>query len=383
MKILMVSMFSNHFFRWVDQLEEANHEVRWVDVFDSNTYVNKIDFVDQIVGWRNRWNYPGRYSLKSSLPYLSRMVDYFNQRDLADKVKEEIINFQPDVIHSFVLQSATLPLINIMYKFPNIKWIYSAWGNDLYYRQNFEKDKQDIQRALPHLDYMFADCTRDYFLARKLGFQGTYLGTYPTGGGYKFHNYNKYLTQFSDRNLILIKGYQGKLGRCNKVLESLIPLKEHLGNYVIKVYGGNEEVSQYADKTGLLNWDNFEIFNNISHIDVLKLMGKSLIAIGNNISDGLPNTLLEAIIMECYPIQSNPGGASSELIADGENGSLIQNPENAMEIKNLILNAIENPFLIKNAIDHNTQRIKPFLERNYIRNQVLKKYDFIEAQLKK
>ena len=66
MKILMISMYSSHFFRWAEQLKDSGHEIYWIDVFDSNLYVEKIDFVHQTIGWRNKIKYPGRYKLKKS-----------------------------------------------------------------------------------------------------------------------------------------------------------------------------------------------------------------------------------------------------------------------------------------------------------------------------
>lgn len=64
MKILMVSIFAPHFFNWTEQLKGSGHEIYWLDVFDSNTEVEKIDFAQQITGWRYKWDFPGRYFLK-------------------------------------------------------------------------------------------------------------------------------------------------------------------------------------------------------------------------------------------------------------------------------------------------------------------------------
>jgi glycosyltransferase involved in cell wall biosynthesis len=97
-------------------------------------------------------------------------------------------------------------------------------------------------------------------------------------------------------------------------------------------------------------------------------MGKSLLYIGNSISDGMPNTLLEAIIMGAFPIQSNPGGATLEVIF-ADNGLLIENPESVLEIKTLILKALTgeinfdkafilNNELAKTKLDYNLNRIK-------------------------
>jgi glycosyltransferase involved in cell wall biosynthesis len=83
-------------------------------------------------------------------------------------------------------------------------------------------------------------------------------------------------------------------------------------------------------------------------------MGKSIIAIGNSISDGMSNTLLEAIVMGAFPIQSNPGGVSAEIISNNENGFLIENPLDIAAITNLIVKALNDFELLKSANDKNT-----------------------------
>ncbi len=381
MRILMVSMFSNHFFNWTEQLRHAGHEIYWIDVYDSNTYVEKIDFVHQIIGWRNRCNYPGRYWVKKNLPNINSLINRINQRKLSNFVDSKIQELKPDVIQTFVMQAAAVPLAQVIEKYPEMKWIYSAWGNDLYYRQTIPRDLEKIKKTLPNINYMFADCDRDYELSRALGFKGTYLGTFPGGGGYELNEYSNYIQSFEKRNEILVKGYQGKLGRCNNVLEALVNLKILLAPYNIFVFGASNEAIKKAKNLGLLEWKNFKITGKVKHKEVMKKMGEANIYIGNNISDGMPNTLLEAIVMGAFPIQSNPGGASAELINHGQNGLLINDPENVDEIKELLKTILADKDKQKAAIDHNSKKIKPFLEREYITQQVLKKYKVIEDEL--
>ena len=52
--------------------------------------------------------------------------------------------------------------------------------------------------------------------------------------------------------------------------------------------------------------DNLQLIEYLPQDELMKLIGKSLIYIGNSISDGMPNTLLEAIVMGVFRIQSNP-----------------------------------------------------------------------------
>src|SRR5690606_10210068 len=116
--------------------------------------------------------------------------------------------------------------------------------------------------------------------------------------------------------------------------------------------------------------------------EVMKLMGESIIYIGNSISDGTPNTLLEAIIMGAFPIQSDPGGATSETITDKLNGLLIKDPEDPSAIASTIKTALNNPEMMQNGIDYNNLNIKPRLERGYVRSKVVNAYDLVEKSLK-
>lgn len=383
MRILMVSMFANHFFNWTNQLKNEGHEIFWIDIFDSNTYVQKIDFVHQIIGWRNKVDYPGRYWIKKNTPRTYNLINRINQRNFAGFFEKELCRIQPDIVQSFVLHTAAYPLLGVMKKFPKVKWVYSAWGNDLFFRQQNKIDQNIIKKTLPEFDFMFADCTRDYEIANKLGFRGRYLGTFPTGGGYDFKIYDPLILPFKQKKIILIKGYQGKLGRCNVVLKAISNLKEKLTPFQIIVFGANEQVEIFATKIGLTKWGNFEIKYQIPHKEVLKLMGASILYIGNNISDGMPNTLLESIIMETFPIQSNPGGATEEIIFNYKNGLLIKNPESDEEIKELILIAINDSKKIKLGIEYNSKFIKPNLERSFVKKQVLEKYVIISKSLTK
>lgn len=220
----MVSMFSPHFFNWTAQLKESEHEIYWLDVYDSNTWVKKIDFVHQIVGWRQKIKYPGRYTLKHKSPKLYNFINSFNQRKIEKVFEEKLLKINPDVVQSFVMYLACVPILEVMKRHPKIKWIFSAWGNDLYFYQNDYAMLEDMKRVFPRMDYIFADCDRDFNIAKKIGFKGEYLGNYPGGGGYVLDNYNKYIKESNERKIILIKGYQHKFGRCNTVLEAVLNL---------------------------------------------------------------------------------------------------------------------------------------------------------------
>jgi len=380
MKILMVSIFAPHFFNWAEQLKDSAHEVYWLDVFDSNTKVKKIEFATQIIGWRYRIDYPGRYAVKKRLPAFNRYINSFNERDFCNVLDQKIKEIQPEVVHSFVMYLGTAPILKVIKKYSLIKWIYSSWGSDLYFYQNIAENKKDMLLTFPHLDFMFSDCKRDYQIAIENGFRGEFLGVFPGGGGLDFSNLNQLIVPVENRKTILIKGYQGKHGKCIEVLAAL-KLIDVWEKFNIVVFGATSEVINFTNEEGYSYKENFKIFKKVSNEKVLQLMGESLIYIGNSTSDGMPNTLLEAIVMGAFPVQSNPGGATEELIIDGKNGILIKEPENIEMIARDLSKVFNGGVNIQKGISYNFKYIRPSLEREFVRKEVLKKYKLVEKSL--
>tara|TARA_B100000678_G_scaffold235973_1_gene205466 strand:+ start:431 stop:1561 length:1131 start_codon:yes stop_codon:yes gene_type:complete len=356
-KILMVSMPSLHFFRWVDQLKDSDFEVYWFDITGSGKSIERINWVHQITKWKMRWDFPGRIFIKSKFPNLYRCLQKINERSISSEFEKKIVEIKPDLVHSFALYVACTPILSVMKKYDQLKWIYSSWGSDLFYFQHKTNYLADIKNVLKRVNYLITDCKRDFIIAEKHGFGGQFLGVFPGGGGFKLEEINTYKKSKEDRNVILIKGYQGRSGRAIPVLKAIIKLKGELQSYQIVVFGADMEVLQWVNQTDLINWNNFKIFGRITHNEVLKLMGKSKIYIGNSNSDGMPNTLLEAICLDVFPIQSNPGGVTEEILLSMNDGYLISDCENENEIKEHILKAIQK-------------------EHNYFENIVPEKYSF-------
>ncbi|GGW78750.1 glycosyltransferase family 4 protein [Salegentibacter mishustinae] len=381
MKILMLSIFAPHFFNWTEQLRDSGHEVYWLDVYDSKSKVKQIDFVEQILGWRYKWDYPGRYFLKSKTPDITRLINIFNERNFQEQLEEQIRRIKPDVVHSFVMYLGGAPALPVMKKVLDLKWAYTAWGSDMYYYQHQPKHLKDMKETLAQMDYMFADCQRDYSIAQEHGFEGRFLGVFPGGGGFDLRGLDPFIKDKENRSMILIKGYQGLHGKCISVLEALQKLEMHLKDYRIVVFGAAPEVFKFVGSSSLKAFKNLEVYGKLPYQNLMELMGRALIYIGNSSSDGMPNTLLEAIIMGAFPMQSNPGGATAEVITHKKNGLLIEEPENPGQIAELIREALFNPEFRRKAIAWNSENIKPKLERERVKARVLKAYELIEKDL--
>jgi glycosyltransferase involved in cell wall biosynthesis len=377
----MVSMPSLHFFRWAEQLKGSGHEIYWFDVVDGGHEVARIDWVYQIVGWKCKYDFLGRYFIKKKFPKLYRFIQKFNEYDTAKVFEGKLLEIKPDVVHSFALYVSCTPIFTIMEKHATIPWIYSSWGSDLFYFKENPAYLKDIQKVLPRVDFMFSDCKRDVEIARNLGFSGVLLGIFPGGGGFSFNDYEPFKLPFEKRKIILIKGYQGRSGRVIAVLQCLEQLAKEVQEYEIVVFGADPEVVAYIKKQQLQMLLSLVFFEKISHNTVMELMGKSFVYIGNSNSDGLPNTLLEAIGMGAFPIQSNPGGVTEEIITNGLNGLLISDSDNLESIKTVLLKALFSRDLLKKGIELNTAKLTPSLERETVKSFVLEAYNLVEQNI--
>ena len=370
MKILMVAIPNHHFFQWVNQLKDAGHEIYWFDITDGGPKVERINWVHQIKGWRQRFNFPFRQGLKSKMPRLYKMIQKIRERD-AKVVFEKIIeDIKPDIIHCFEMKLAGMPILDILKKKDNIKFIYSSWGSDMFAYKELGLSGNEVESFLARVDFLITDCKRDYKIACENGFKNTFLGVLPGNGGISLNK--KFIEETTNRNIILIKGYEDGVGKALIVIDSLeLVSSDLLKDLKIVVYSADLEVKKRIEESSFLNSFDIKILSRnkfVSNEELLKIMGKSIIHIGNSISDGMPNVLLESMGMGVFPIQSNPGNVTEEVIIHGTNGFIIRHPLDKLSIAKLIENAIINVELRTSAQEYNTS----FIAENYNRKDLQK-----------
>tara|TARA_R110001632_G_scaffold28927_2_gene76995 strand:+ start:17848 stop:18999 length:1152 start_codon:yes stop_codon:yes gene_type:complete len=383
MKILFVCQQYIHSARWINQLKDTHHEVFVFDCLDRQVHKD-LQWTTYFGNWSQRKikYLKGEHFLKKKFPNLYDKVSSKLMLTSSEKLSEIIKEIQPDLVHSLEMQSQTYPLIKVRKKI-DFNWAYFSWGSDLFFYRDKKHHQFKIQNVLSQLNYLFTDNSRDINIAKEFGFSGDFFSKLPGGGGYDLKKLSSYKKPFNTRNLILIKGYDHWAGKAIKVLESLEFIIKEIKNYNIYVYSAHENV---IDKINQLNFKyNLDIQyssrnNEISQESLLEKFGQAKIAIGNSVTDGIPNTLLEAIILGAFPIQSNPGGVSEEYIKDGLNGFLIVDPENPKEIASKIKHALNNNELLESANSIN-EKISLELSNVKIKKRVIDIYDKIERDL--
>jgi glycosyltransferase involved in cell wall biosynthesis len=374
MRILFISMPSVHVIRWIENLKDTPYELYWFDVLGRGK-LETLDSVSQYTDWKKRKIAPikGVYFLSKKAPFIYDKIVSFLEVTANEALEKIILEIQPDIIHSFEMQSCSYPILKTMKKYPAIKWLYSCWGSDLYHYQQFPSHLKKIKQVLQRVDFLHTDCQRDYILAQQLGFAGEHVGVIPGGTGYKLEELQSYKLPIDERKVLLVKGYEHHLGRGLNIVKALHSIQKQIENYEVVVFGAHTKVIDYVQSNQL----DFKAFDRhgLSHQELMELMGKSLIYIGNSISDGMPNTLLEAIVMGAFPIQSNPGGVTEEIISNGVNGFLVQDPDDVEDLKNLIMQTLTNPSIIEEAYKINVSISKQLLDYDFNRKKINAIYD--------
>lgn len=360
----MVAIPNHHFFQWVNQLKASGSEVYWFDITDGGAQSPKVKWVTQIKGWKLKWDFPLRSYIKKKSPKLYKSIQKYNENNLEKAFKKVINNIKPDIVHCFEMQLAGLPILPIMEE-NTIPLIYSSWGSDVYYFKELGVLKDQLLRFYKRTNYLITDCNRDYKLAIKNGFNNHFLGVFPGNGGLDI-NASK-IKPTLKRNTILIKGYDDGVGKASIILKALELVSETLLiNKHIVIYSADNTLQLQIDNSKIVSKLAITVHSRCHFIQnekILELMGKSCIHIANSISDGMPNALLEAMAMGAFPIQSNPGNVTEEVITHNKNGYLINNPLDEKQIALHIKNALQNEELRQEAQDFNIH----FMKNNYNR----------------
>ena len=215
---------------------------------------------------------------------------------------------QPDFVHAIELQHGGY-IASRALEDESVKtsFIATNYGSDIYWFQHFPKHLAKIKKLLARADRYSAECNRDVELAKKYGFTGEVMPVFPNAGGFTDEQLSRPLSPTSERKVIAIKGYEGWVGRASVAVEALYSLTEELADHKIVFYSCNAKtirlVKKLKRKTGLnVEWHGK---GELSHNQMLDLFASTRIYVGISLSDGISTSLLEAMAMGAFPIQTS------------------------------------------------------------------------------
>ena len=306
------------------------------------------------------------------------VIKKFFPEGRAKKLLGIIKRIKPDLIHSIHIQKAGYLTLEAKkrYKETFPKWLATNLGSELNLSSKVSDHKEKIMDVLSNCDYLSGECSNDIKIAKKLGFKGKFLPVIPNSGGIDFEKINRIkkpgLT--SKRRNIMLKGYHNWAGRALVGLRALERCSDVLKGYRILIYSVDTidviiAAELFTQKTGI---ETFVIPLGTSHDEILSYHGSARISIGLSITDAISTSLLEAMVMGSFPIQSDTSCAS-EWFENGQTGILVR-PEDPEDVEKAIRKALADDDLVNRAAGLNYDMLFSRLEYSKIKNKVVSIY---------
>jgi glycosyltransferase involved in cell wall biosynthesis len=394
LRILFVAMAESvHTARWVGQLGGRDWDIHVFDAM-SGSLIPQLTDVTAHTFYR-----PSRSTcnakevhwvcssplvagfIRHRLPALARLL----WPSRIDSLTRLVKSLNPDIIHSLEMQNESYAVLEAKRRMGvdlPVPWIYSSWGSDLYYFASKPEHERRTRAVLGACDYYIADCQRDVELASKFGFKGKVMGVLPAVGGFDIPDMRRWVQpgNVCARRVIAVKGFQGWAGRALVALQALQLCADALRNYRVVVYGADSQVElasrEVAKATGL----NIEVWRRggTGPDEIVRLFGGSRLAVAVSVSDGTPISMLEAMVMGAFPIQSDTV-STGEWIKHGKNGLLVP-AEDPEAIAAAIRWGLSDDALVDGAARFNAKVARERLDIDVIRPKIIAIYEEVMSR---
>lgn len=294
---------SIHVARWIEQFPPE--EVEFILFPSTPTYASHPKIIDMQSRNGNISVYPfqGRLGL-----YLWTLDQFFGNQVRAWFLSRLLKKSNPDFVHALEFQHGAYlaELALRQYKLPTT-FIATCYGSDIFWFQKFPKHLAKIRRVLRRADFYSAECDRDVALATKYGFSGTVLPTIPNAGGIPEEYLLTEITKPADRNLILIKGYDSWVGRGSLAIQGLAKSGLNLEAFEIVVYSCERKTLRAIKKLPKTVRSKVTVHKKgaLPHKAMMEYFARALVYVGVSESDGISTSMVEAMSMGCYPIQTS------------------------------------------------------------------------------
>lgn len=379
MKLLFVAMpDSVHAARWIGQIADQNWDLHFFPSLDHGALHPELPGVTLHRSWYERIGAHRESFAARGVNYAARRVAArFFPQYRARRLARLIRRLRPDAVHALEFQSAGYLCLAARQllggEFP--RWIATNWGSDLYLYGRLPSHRDRIAQILAGCDFYSCECKRDIALARGMGLKGEILPVLPNSGGLDLDTALALRAPGtpSQRRGIVLKGYQHWAGRALVGLRALERCADQLKGYEIGIFSPSDDVilaaELFAAKTSL---PVRIVPGGAANRDILALHGNARISIGLSISDAISTSLLEAMMMGSFPIQSSTACAD-EWIEHGRSGLLVP-PEDPEEVEKALRRALSDDALVDGAAALNLETAQRKLDRKVLKPAILDFY---------
>lgn len=290
---------------------------------------------------------------------------------------------RPDYVHALELnhggyvvgrayagRTATLP-----------PFIATNWGSDIYWFRQFPRHERRIRALLSDARFYSAECGRDIGLAIAYGFTGEAFDVFPNAGGFSAGQLGATTSRPSTRKVVVIKGYEGWVGRASIALRAVESAAPALAGYRLVVYSANAKTRRLADAVAARTGLNITVHRKkaLSHQQMMDLFASARAYVGISLSDGISTSLLEAMVAGCFPIQTGTSCAD-EWIVHGSTGMIVQ-ADDVAGIADALRRALGDDQLVESAAVANHRVAVARLDEDAIRRKSFRFYGLSSSDI--
>lgn len=271
---------------------------------------------------------------------------------------------RPDLIHSMEFQHAGYLVLRTRETFGAgfPKWLATNWGSDIYWFGRDADHAAQIRRLLAAVDAYSCECRRDVEIARRHGYSGPVMPTLPSSGGFDLAQIAALRSPLppSRRRLIMVKGYQHFAGRALTALQVLERFARELAGYRVVLYSATAEPRRRASELAQRGVLNIETIDWTPHHTILSYFGKARLYLGISLSDAISTSVLEAMAMGAFPVQTNTS-CCEEWFTDGVGGFAVP-PDDFDTICERFHRALTDDALVDRASTVNAETVRTRLD---------------------
>ncbi len=301
-------------------------------------------------------------------------------RRLARMIK----NLKPDLVHAM-----RIPFEGMLadYTPADVPVVVSVWGNDLTLHALGSREMSRLtRRVLRRASGLVADTRRDIRLGRALGFSEDGPGlVIPGSGGIDLKEIERIrfnridpLTDFLPAGVPIVvnpRGFRPGSVR-NDIFFASIPLVLERNPKVVFVcpaMAGQSEAIQAVQQFNLKN--RLYLLPHLPQAHLWDLFVRSTVICSISQHDGTPNSLLEALACDCFPVAGDIESIR-EWITPGLNGLLVE-PTKPSSAAEAILSALDCTDLRRRAVEMNREIIRTRAEVSVVRERISSFYSSI------
>lgn len=351
--IIVVGMLASpHLHSWIDGMVESSKDIK-IWIFPSDCPEKKYIKADRQIR-----AFPFIF-LGKITNYSFRALDLIFARLWRTYFLHLLIKFvSPTHLHFHELQHGAY-LYNAVANHPKNEFsgttITSTWGSDLLVYGNIDADKAHIVNVLSWTHILTAERRDDFEIAAKLGFKGEFQAPiYITVGN---RNPNSPHMDISQRNSVMIKGYQDSHGRALNALQAVVETskKLDLSKFTFYVYSASKPVQLQMELFRVEFGINFIALPRMPKKQLMHYFDNARVYIGLAISDGLSTSMVEAMAHGTFPIQSR-NSAASDFLVNGVSGGIVD-PWDISGISSILKLALTDDSLFYQASNLNQQTL--------------------------